>query len=492
MFMNFLRMMISRFLLSFLVLCLLSPAVAQTRQGRVVMNMPGYPFVFELNVGESQAVTRSYHGRTLHRSIKLISVKHFTEPNLWFAGKFAPENYCRAEVTLDVSGTTVTLIHRPYEMPQVVEGLRIFVETTKEWAQHAELADMKDVEKEVRLSLCIADEPWGPYDIVFPINEYRWRSAAYNNTWSSLVPYNLLYYHRGEDFGAIPDRLQVVAPFEGTIIATALPDGDGHSNSIRVRNKDGIVFRLAHMNIESFDKKYVVDSRVNAGTPLAKTGMTWDGRKSQHNDPHCHIEISYGDIKLASFPYLIEAYFRKYHDPVLAIAGGYRFTTAGSAITLDGSRSLPASGERIASYTWTLHDGKQVKSPMATVTYDKPGMYTEELSVTAKNGAEDRDFLQVRVYDPVEATNGLGYGWAYYYPVRNIHPGSEVLFWNRLVNTTDVTIDFGDGSSPQVIDKALTHTYTSRGIYTVTLSGRDAKARPVTVKLEVKVGEGGR
>ena len=64
------------------------------------MNVPGYPFVFELNVGESQAVTRSYHGRTLHRSIKLISVKHFTEPNLWFSGKFAPENFRRAEVTL--------------------------------------------------------------------------------------------------------------------------------------------------------------------------------------------------------------------------------------------------------------------------------------------------------------------------------------------------------------------------------------------------------
>jgi hypothetical protein len=34
------------------------------------------------------------------------------------------------------------------------------------------------------------------------------------------VPYNKLYYHRGEDYGAIPDRLDVVAPFEGTVIAT--------------------------------------------------------------------------------------------------------------------------------------------------------------------------------------------------------------------------------------------------------------------------------
>lgn len=473
--------------MSFLMVALLSPVIAQVNHGRVVMDIPGYPLVFELNPGETQSITRSYGGRTLHRSVKLVSIKHFTEPNPWFSGKFAPENYCSAEVVLEISGKPVTLTHRPYEMPKVVDGLRIFVETTREWAQNAELADMKDVQKDVRLSLCLADEPWGPVDIVFPINGYRWRSGAYNNTWSSLVPYNKLYYHRGEDFGAIPDRLEVVAPFDGTIISTPLPDGDGRSNGIRIQNKDGIIFRLAHMNIESFEKKNVVNTRVAAGTPLAKTGMTWDGRKSQYNDPHCHIEVSYGDKKLASFPYLMEAYFRKYNDPVLAIAGGYRFTMVDKEIKLDGSRSLAASGQQIASYTWRLHDGTQVESAVATLAYDKPGMYTEELSVKTKAGAEDRDFVQVRVYGRDEATDDLGYGWAYYSPLRNIHPGNKVLFWNRLVNTSGVTIDFGDASARQVIDKALEHAYTARGIYTVTLAGADMKNRPVTVKLEVKV-----
>jgi hypothetical protein len=105
-------------------------------------------------------------------------------------------------------------------MPITVHGLRLYVGTILERAENAEIADLKDVRGQVRLTACAAGEPWGPATLVFSLRNYRWRSAAYNNTWSALVPYNKLYYHWGEDYGAIPDRLDVVAPFEGTVIAT--------------------------------------------------------------------------------------------------------------------------------------------------------------------------------------------------------------------------------------------------------------------------------
>ena len=49
--------------------------------------------------------------------------------------------------------------------------------------------------------------------------------AVYNNTWSGLVPFNLLYYHRGEDYGAIPDLLEVVSSIDGKIVSTPVPEG---------------------------------------------------------------------------------------------------------------------------------------------------------------------------------------------------------------------------------------------------------------------------
>lgn len=463
-------------------------ARAQSADGRIIMDIPRYPLVFELNTGESHSIKRSYLDKAVERTIKVISVKHFTEPNLWFSGKHLPQNYAKAEIVLDISGKRVTLLHRPYESPKVINGLRVFVETTREWAQNAAYADMKDVEKEVRLSVCLEGEPWGPVDVIFPIKDYRWRSAVYNNTWSSLVPYNQLYYHRGEDYGAIPDRLDVVAPVDGKIIGTPLPDGDGKSNAIYVENEDGIVFRISHMNIENIKKEFTVGTKVKAGTVLAKTGMTWDGRKSQTNDPHCHIDVNYKETKLASFPYLIEAYLRTYHDPVLAVAGGYQFANVNTKVQLDGSRSLAGTGHTIGSYVWKLHNGKTVKAARTTVKYATPGVYTEELIVTAEKGIVDHDFVQIRVYGKDQKREDLSYGWAFYSPVRNITTGTEILFWNRLVKTTTpVTIDFGDGTATQTIDRALTHSYTEKGNYTVSLSSTDKQNNPVSIKLEVKV-----
>lgn len=461
---------------------------AQHANGRIVMDIPQYPLVFELNVGESHSFKRSYQHKQLERSVQLISVKHFTEPNLWFSGKLPPENYSRAEVVLEISGERVTLVHRPYESPKVVNGLRVFVEATREWARNAELADITDVEKQVRLAVCLEGEPWGPTDLAFPLKDYRWRSAAYNNTWSSLVPYNKLYYHRGEDYGAIPDRLEVVAPIEGKIIKSPLPDGDGASNAIYIQNQEGITFRMSHMNIETINKDYPLGTQVKAGTVLAKTGMTWDGRKSQTHDPHFHVEMNYKDTKLASFPYLLEAYLRAYPDPVLAVAGGYRFALVNTKVQLDASRSLAAKGKKISTYTWKLHNGKTIQAPQTTISYAQPGLYTEELIVTTDDGQEDRDFVQVRVYDEKQKVDELAFGWAYYAPVRDITPGTEIIFWNRLTKTsTPVSIDFGDGTAPQIIDKALTYRYKKKGNYTVLLSSSDKYNNPVSLKLEVKV-----
>lgn len=462
---------------------------AQVRSSKelIILDQPGYPFIFELNQGESQTVLRSYKGKTTRRIIKLVSFKPYMETNYWFPDSLGKKNYYQAEVNLDVSGRKVTLYHRPYQMPVTVNGLRINIENVKEWDEHGEYGKTGTMKKQVRIAVCMENESWGPETIAFPINDYRWRASVYNNTWSGLVPFNLLYYHRGEDYGAIPDLLDVVSSIDGKIISTPVPMGDNGSNGVVIESTEGIRFRYAHMNFESIVKDYTVGKDIKAGTILGKTGMTWNGRKSQYNDPHLHIDLSIKGVEVSSFPYLMEAYLRKYQDKAIAIAGGYRFAVPGEAIGLDANRSFGRNNIPLKKFQWKLSDGRIVNKPLTSVTYNTPGIFCEELTVENNEGEQDRDFLYVTVYDPLLGKN-IASGWAFYYPIRAIKPGDKVLFWNRLTRTTtDVMINYGDNSSWEIIQTESRHSFRDAGSYVVTLKSTGPGNVPVTLKMEVIV-----
>ncbi len=458
----------------------------KTKEEVIVLDRPGFPFIFELNRGESQTLSRSYNGKTIKRTITLKSVKCFTESNLWFDDGVTDKDYYQADIGLKVSGTSAVLHHRPYQMPEIVNGLRINIENVREWDEHGKLARTNDMKKQVRIAVCLENEPWGPGSILFPINNYRWRAAVYNNTWSGLVPFNLLYYHRGEDYGAIPGLLDVVSPIDGTIAATPVPGGDKGSNSVVIKGKDGIVFILAHMDYENIVKDYTVGKEVRAGDVIGKTGMTWNGKKSQYSDPHLHTELSVNGVHVSTFPWLMEAYLRKYPDPVVAVAGGYRFALPGEKITLDATRSFERGGLPPDKVAWKLSDGRTVNSSVSSISYNKPGIYSEELIVENKEGRQDRDFLYVTVFDPVKKRN-MAYGWAYYYPVRGIKPGDIVLFWNRNGTSEETMIDYGDGAPKEIINKEISHSYMKSGRYVVTLTSTGPNHEPLTLKMEVVV-----
>jgi len=460
--------------------------MGQPQKEVILIDEPGFPFMFELNPNENLVVTRSYQGKTIKKKIKLIAIHTFSEPNYWFPDTMDQIDYYQFLVDLEVDDKPISLYHRPYQMPVIFEGLRIYIENIKQFNESAEYGKSSEMVKEVRISVCMENEPWGPEYIDFPINNYVWRSAVYNNTWSSLVPFNKLYYHRGEDYGAIPDRLEVVSPVDGIIRSTPIPDGVNGSNMVSIVASNGLRWDLAHMNIESIRPEYPVGTKVGAGTVLGKTGMTWGGKKSQEMDPHLHVGLSMDTISLASFPYLLEAYMRKYPDPVIAIAGGYRFATVGQPVELDASRSFSRDGQPI-KYRWRLSNGEISDLKKATIKYEQPGIFTEELQIESIEGKKDRDFLYVKVYDPAEK-HDFAFGWAYYYPFRGIQPGDEVLFWNRLANTMDeVKINFGDNPEWYTIRKEATHRYNKPGKYVVTLKSIGQGNEPVTLKMEVTV-----
>jgi hypothetical protein len=98
-------------------------------------------------------------------------------------------NYYKAEAVIIISGKVFTLMFQPYKMPVSVDGLRIYIEGVKSMGYD------RSLHKEVRFSVCLENEPWGiPSELEFPVNDYRFRSGSYNNTWSSLVPFNSFRY----------------------------------------------------------------------------------------------------------------------------------------------------------------------------------------------------------------------------------------------------------------------------------------------------------
>jgi murein DD-endopeptidase MepM/ murein hydrolase activator NlpD len=446
-----------------------------------------YPTFVDLDAGQPRTVTRVSNGVTT-RTFKLVSVTAVHETNLWFPDKANQHPWLEADVTVQVDGRSVVLRRRPYQMPVVFDGLRLHVENVAAWNATSMFEADPTLTSQVRISFVRSDESWGPGTVRFPIQDYRWRSSPYMNTWSSLVPkQGMVYYHAGEDFGAMPDLLSVVAPMAGTISQTPLPSGDGYANDIGLTTADGTVWWFSHMDTSMINPELTQGAAVGAAEVLGKTGHYWMGGVTP-DDPHLHVEIWHDNKPLASYPVLMEAYLRDYPDAILAVAGGYRSTIPGQAVELDATRSLTRDGSPVATYLWLLHDGRKVDTPVIEVSFAKPGLYSEQLTVTSASGAKSVDFVQVQVFDPTSPGAGA-FGWAYASPVRGIQPGTPVLFWPRLVNTTgDVVIDFGDGTPPQTVGQEATHAYQRSGLYVVTLSGTAYQTNaPIVVKLPVTV-----
>ncbi len=463
----------------------LTPETGAPRQvvPRIRFDAPPWPLVFELDEGQSVDIPGA--GGRKH-AVRLMDVAHFTEPDWWVPENPAHATIACAEVSIEVDGEPVRLLCRPYEMPREVRGLRLYVEATRDWARTSHYQPLANIAGCVRFSCVPAGASWGPA-LRFPLAGYRWRTSTYRNTWNSLVPFNSLYYHRGEDMGAIPDRLDIVAPAAGRIALTPLPEGDNRSNSLAI-DLDGSPARLtfAHMNIESIPASLTAGAALPVGGKIGRTGCTWSGSKSQHDDPHLHLGLRLGELDLSPYPLLVESYFSTYDDPVVAVAGGFAFTTAGGSCTCDGSRSLARPGRRIVRWQWRLHDGREVEGPLAQAVYDRAGVYVEELIVMADDGSRDRDFLHVRAYNPGQL-RGIARGWLYSSPCRGILPGTPVTLWTRLSGAQEMTVDFGDKTDPVLMQPELQHVYAAPGLYAVTVSGRGPGDEPVTLKLRVRV-----
>lgn len=441
------------------------------------------PLIIELNSGDSHLIKKEELDLGEDILIKFDNIKYFHEP--YFRKKKWYEVFYRAEIKLTINGEKVSLLCAPYQLPVNVCGLNIMVDLVRGIGQGNYPTSLN---KDIRLAVNSSSKPWFK-KLAFPIKGYRWRASIYTHTWNGFVHISragqedeAVYYHRGEDYGAYPNKHDFLAVTDSFIEVFPPEGGDGGSNSIILN--DGLYrYRFAHANMEYVRKDLSQGDQINKGEVLAKTGNTWNGHLTRGPHLHLGIERIKDNIKINTYPLLIDAYRRNYPEDIIAIAGNYRFCREGDIIELDATSSITELNEKI-TYKWNFCDGSSKTGIRVKKEYKRAGTYTEELKITNEKGQVSRDFLIVRVSK--EGGYELPFAWIFYYPVRNIKISTPVAFSFDYRDMTGVSIDFGDGN---IVDyqKNYIHSYQEAGDYIITLKGLSKEGVPGIFKTYVRV-----
>lgn len=406
------------------------------------------------------------------RTLKLIALEERTEPYFESATGSIAQAVVEARLILELDGRRFELTGGPFRLPSAFGGLSFLLACTRNWAGGIAADPLR---ADARVEVAVSAGAWSAGSPLFPVRNYRWRGMNYQHTFLALaVNQARVYYHRGEDFGMIPDLEEVLSATGGDVAVVPGPKGDGQSNGFVVRGADGLHYRYAHMNAANIDPALQPGVSVKRGQRLGLTGNTWQGKPV--SDPHLHLDVATpGEHRQYrnTFPMIAAAYQAAYPDELLPIAGGWRHVYANSDLRLDGSLSLPArQGGRIVSYRWTFHDGSTAQGPVVTRRYASAGAYSERLTVRDDQGREASDFVEVFVLS-LEQRKPPPYAWINYFPIRGVRAGDEVRFQTRFSNLRDVTIEFGDGqSAPYSLESR--HRYAKPGEYVVTVRGADS------------------
>jgi PKD repeat protein len=181
------------------------------------------------------------------------------------------------------------------------------------------------------------------------------------------------------------------------------------------------------------------------------------------------------------------------NQPPSAEAGSNLSGTEGEVLTFDGSNSADPNGVGdIASYDWDFGDGSTGSGIVVSHTYLNEGIYTATLIVTDTQGASSLDSAVVTVSNVAPTIGSID-------PMESVLPGVTVnagaVFSDPgILDTHAAAWDWGDGTVTQGViiesggsgNVAGSHSYTTPGVYTVTLTisdGVESASSSVTVTI---------
>lgn len=444
--------------------------------------MKRLPDCREMSVGET--ITEEFDGESYY-SVRLIGVEPYFEPfyqsGAWF------NIFWKARVDVEVNGIKASLWCKPYQLPVNVAGLNLSVDLVK--GVEGGLYSCQ-LAKDIRFSARDAKLPWITEKYCFPIVGYKWRCSNYAHTWNGFVSVNsqakMIYYHRGEDFGAVPDRLMFTAMDDSVMERVPGESGDQDSNHIITKDKD-YQYCYSHANAPFPADEFYKGRELKKGEAVKLTGNTWNGRPVR--DPHLHISIGdhSGTEQMNTFFPLLYAYKNSYPDELLVTAEGFRFCKEGDTITLDASAAEEINGNKELDYVWELSDGTKRTGMRVSVCYPQPGTYTEKVIVSDRTGRRGVDHVIVSVF----STQGSErpFCWLNVYPMRAIKVMDDVEFLVGFYNMDEAVIDFGDGATEKTSDgQRHFHSYSVPRYYTISVIGA-GPGGPGIFKLEILVEE---
>ena len=176
-------------------------------------------------------------------------------------------------------------------------------------------------------------------------------------------------------------------------------------------------------------------------------------------------------------------------DPSASFTASATIADPNSSLSFDGTASTSGGSSTITDYSWNFGDGTTDDTgttPTTSHTYTTRGAYTVTLTVTNNNGQTATTTQTVRIdvsptpaFTPSAATTAPGSAVSFDASASTPDAGGTI---------TDYSWDFGDGTTDDTGTTPTTsHTYTSPGIYTVTLTTTDDLGLTATVSRQVTV-----
>jgi CubicO group peptidase (beta-lactamase class C family) len=420
-----------------------------------------------------------------------------------------------ARVTVEVNGTSLSLISATYHLPVTVAGVQIDCPITKGYLARDSHENAWALQKDARLRLWPAGSPRiRPGTFTYPVRQ-RWfvsdtqmaNEPCYVNG-AELPAQKDIYYHYGLDFGGAEGLVEVVAATDGLVVSAAgqtLPEykdspAKPRYDVIYVVDGRGWYYRYSHlMTIEVKPGR-----RVRMGERIGLLGK--EGGSGGWS--HLHFDITSrqpsGEWGIQdAYAYAWQAYQQEYRPRILAVARPHQLATAGEKVVLDGTKSWSAAG-KIARYEWTFTDGSTASGPTIERVYQQPGTYSEVLKVTDEADQVAWDFAVVEVQDPSCPGQLPPSIHPAYFPTDGIRPGDVVTFKVRTFRTTDgeERWDFGDGSPPVSVRSdgnvnqhakdgyAVTeHRYGRPGRYLVRIERSNERGEKAVGHVVVEVGD---
>lgn len=172
--------------------------------------------------------------------------------------------------------------------------------------------------------------------------------------------------------------------------------------------------------------------------------------------------------------------FQVANQPPVADAGPNQTVNEGQSVTLNGSGSTDPDGiSDIASYSWSFGDGATASGITVNHTYANNGIYTATLTVTDSVNQTSSATTTTTVNNVPPSVGTLS-------PITSVLPGvpidTNANFTDPgILDTHAAVFDWGDGSSSNdIVTEANgsgnvtgSHTYTTPGVYIITLTVTD-------------------